>query len=302
MMKLEQCKTPPSNRGRKRKLPPKEEERLVKLARKKKGITDVALARRARGNITPRTASNILKRSEQKFVAKLTQKDKPKTFSLKHKEEGIAFLNKVKRIRWERRVYVDETWLNPTVSRKRRRVPAGETIAEPEQPNPKLIIPMAIRLSGPLAVTDFVEGKSITNDSFEKWVKKKLAPQLKEGDVVLWDQLGKYGAERSPYRLHWSPVAREYVEAQGASVLILPSFGKLLNPIELYFRDLKEKYRASVASRSTNRNGQKITARTMKLLWSKAERELQSKNMKEYFQLRANGKEFLRVCSERGLK
>lgn len=292
---------PPANRGRKRKLSPCEEKRMVKIARKEKGITNVALARRTPTKIVPRTVSNILKRSGQKFTTKLTVQDAPKTFTQQHKEEGKTFINKVKKIKWDRRVYVDETWLDPSVSRKRRRVPVGETIEEPALKTPKLVIPLAIRLSGPLKVTNFFEKRQLTDDDFEKWVKSSLCPLLKKNDVVIWDQLGKYGREKNPYRLHWSQKAQEYVEARGATVLMLPSFGKLHNPIELYIRACKEKYRARLANKNAKSNDGKITSRMMKLHWNKAEKEMKCMTMHKYFQQRANGQEFLKVCSDRGL-
>ena len=292
---------PPSKRGRKRKLSSQQEERIVKIARKEKGITNVGLARRSPTKIAPRTVSNILKRSPQKFVTKLTVQDNPRTFTNLHKEEGVSFINKVKKIKWERRVYVDETWVNPSVSRKRKRVPVGETIEEPALKRPKLTIVMAIRLTGALKTTSFFEGRQMTNDDFEKWVKSSLCPELKKGDVIIWDKLGKYGVEENPYRLHWSEKAHSYIKARGATVLMLPSYGKLLNPIELYIRACKEKYKSGFATKNPKSNAGNITARMMKLRWNAAEKEMQSVNMHKYFQQRANGKEFLQVCKDRAL-
>jgi len=58
-------------------------------------------------------------------------------------------------------------------------------------------------------------------------VRDILCPPLRQGDVVVWDNLPA----------HRSVVARKLVEAAGATLLPLPSYSPDLNPIELSFRN-----------------------------------------------------------------
>ena len=57
---------------------------------------------------------------------------------------------------------------------------------------------------------------------FEGYVRQALAPQLKEGDVVIWDRLNA----------HFVVGATQAVKASGAVVLRLPGYAPDLNPIE----------------------------------------------------------------------
>jgi len=57
----------------------------------------------------------------------------------------------------------------------------------------------------------------------------QLAPILKPGDVVVWDNLN----------VHKSPRAADAIKARGAWVLFLPRYSPDLNPIEKAFAKLK---------------------------------------------------------------
>lgn len=64
---------------------------------------------------------------------------------------------------------------------------------------------------------------------FEAFVEHILAPNLKPGDIVVWDNLGAHKTER----------ARLLVERAGASVVFLPPYSPDLNPIEHCWSKLK---------------------------------------------------------------
>lgn len=292
---------PPACSGRKRKLEERDEEQVVKLARTHVGITNVSLAKASKMKITPRTVSNILTRSDTTFATKLIQYDYPETFTQEHFLTGKKFMNFVKRIPMQHRIYVDETWLGPNVRKKRMRVPKDIVPQLPAPTGQKLTVISAIRESGSLNITTFFESGSITTEQFVKWVKLKLAPHVRPGDSILWDQLGKYGKEREPYRLHWSLEAKQQIEARGGTVAILPPKGKLFNPIELFFRDVKGKYISKLPAPKAIALPQKITPRQMKLYWNRAEKDIHPSRFKHYFQERANGREFQKVCKVRGL-
>ena len=95
-----------------------------------------------------------------------------------------------------------------------------------------------MRLSGAIAAVTF---PGATNTVvFEDYVEEVLVPELKPGDVVIWDNA----------RPHKSEEAIEAVEAAGAHVVPLPSYSPDLTPIEEMFSKVKNVVR-SIAARTT---------------------------------------------------
>jgi DDE superfamily endonuclease len=64
---------------------------------------------------------------------------------------------------------------------------------------------------------------------FETYVETHLAPTLKQGDIVIMDNLPA----------HKSPIAEKAIHDKGAWVLFLPPYSPDLNPIEMAFAKLK---------------------------------------------------------------
>ena len=74
-------------------------------------------------------------------------------------------------------------------------------------------------------------------DVFETYVEQVLAPELKPGDVVIWDNL----------KPHQSEEAVEAVEAAGARVVPLPPWSPDLTPIEEMISKVKGSLRSAAA-------------------------------------------------------
>src|SRR5215207_5096344 len=72
---------------------------------------------------------------------------------------------------------------------------------------------------------------------FEAYVERVLAPSLKEGQVVVMDNLGAHRPKR----------VRELIEQRGAELLYLPSYSPDYNPIEEAFAKLKHLLRKTSA-------------------------------------------------------
>lgn len=81
-----------------------------------------------------------------------------------------------------------------------------------------------------------IEG-AINGAAFDTYVVTQLAPTLRPGDVVIWDNLN----------VHKSPRAAEAIRARGAWVLFLPRYSPDLNPIEKAFSKLKTLLRKAKA-------------------------------------------------------
>ena len=113
--------------------------------------------------------------------------------------------------------------------RARRAAPRGERAygRVPRNRGKNLTLVASMSLSG-MGETMVVEG-STDAQAFEVYVEHFLAPALKEGQVVVFDNLGAHKPQR----------IRELIEARGAEVLFLPSYSPDLNPIEEAFSKIK---------------------------------------------------------------
>jgi transposase len=65
--------------------------------------------------------------------------------------------------------------------------------------------------------------------AFELYVEHFLAPSLREGQVVVMDNLGAHRPKR----------IKEFIEARGAELVFVPSYSPDLNPIEQAFSKIK---------------------------------------------------------------
>lgn len=98
----------------------------------------------------------------------------------------------------------------------------------------------ALRASGftaPLCVEGALNGRV-----FLAWVQQQLVPSLRQGDVVVMDNLSS----------HKTPGVVAAIEAAGAQVRYLPPYSPDLNPIELAFSKFKKLLRDG-AERTTEK-------------------------------------------------
>jgi transposase len=65
---------------------------------------------------------------------------------------------------------------------------------------------------------------------FEAFVGHVVVPEIRRGDVVVWDNL----------KAHYSPRAKQMIEEAGGRIIFLPPYSPELNPIELAFSKLKK--------------------------------------------------------------
>lgn len=75
----------------------------------------------------------------------------------------------------------------------------------------------------------FVIDRPMNSAIFLTYVTRCLVPTLKQGDIVVMDNL----------KPHKAAGVREAIEAAGAKILYLPPYSPDLNPIELLFAKLK---------------------------------------------------------------
>jgi len=85
-------------------------------------------------------------------------------------------------------------------------------------------------LTAPMVVDGAING-----ELFLAYVKQILLPTLREGDIVVLDNLSS----------HKVPGVKEAIEFVGAKVLSLPAYSPDFNPIEMVFSKLKTLVRKS---------------------------------------------------------
>ena len=81
-----------------------------------------------------------------------------------------------------------------------------------------------------------IEGP-IDGESFRTYVEKVLVPTLREGDIVIMDNLGS----------HKGKAVRALIRSAGAKLFFLPKYSPDLNPIEQVFAKLKHLLRKAAA-------------------------------------------------------
>jgi transposase len=152
---------------------------------------------------------------------------------------------KIRQIPFERLVFLDESGLNLSMSRSHAWVKRGTEFIDrvPMNWGKNLNLLGAIRRDGWVVLTTTYE--KATKDHFVWWVKTKLLPKLRVGDVLVMDNLAA----------HHDPRVVEVCAQRGVEVLYLPPYSPDFNPIEMAFSKLKALLR-------------KAAARTVDNLWS----------------------------------
>jgi transposase len=143
-----------------------------------------------------------------------------------------------RRQRWKRHqgkldasrlVFIDETWAKTNMTRTRGRCLRGKRlVAKAPFGRWRTLTFLAAlrvdRIDAPCVVDGPINGTS-----FLAYVEQILAPTLKQGDIVIMDNLGS----------HKSKAVRRAIRAAGAKLFFLPPYSPDLNPIEQVFSKLK---------------------------------------------------------------
>lgn len=143
-------------------------------------------------------------------------------------------------VRWRRRqdpgrlVFLDEAGANLAMGRSHVWVKRGEEYVEPRPMNwgDNLTLVGAIRRDGWVVLN--TKWRAMTKVAFIEWVRRRLAPRLRHGDIVLLDNL----------QAHKAPEVRFFIEARGATVRPLPPYSHDFNPIEPAWSLVKKHIRA----------------------------------------------------------
>jgi transposase len=147
-----------------------------------------------------------------------------------------------------RLVFVDESGVTRSMTRRYGRAPKGERVpgAVPLGHWAVTTLIGALALDGVRA--SFTVDAATDADIFQVFVEQVLRPALRPGDVVIWDNLPA----------HKTPSLKIIIESAQATLLPLPPYSPDFNPIEQCWSKVKEFLRAAEA-RTTETLEQAIT-------------------------------------------
>jgi len=162
-----------------------------------------------------------------------------------------------------RLVFLDESGAHLAMGRSHAWLPRGRELIEPRPMNwgTNLTMVGALRVDGWLTLA--TGWQAINTSRFVAWVRRRLVPALRRGDIVLLDNLAAHKAR---------PV-RDLIEQAGATVRYLPPYSYDFNPIESAWALMKKRIRA-VAPR---------TAATLRATAQRARRVVQPHHCRSWF-------------------
>jgi len=228
----------PHGGGNPAALGPKDLERLRELVRKQPDATLEELRQRLGASCSLMTISRALCKlglPRKKKTPRAQDQDRPDV-----QQQRREFCAKLAGVDPRRLVFVDESGANTAMTRTYGRAPVGQRVYTNTPGSwESITMTCGLRLSGVTAPLAF---RGATNtDIFETYVQEVLVPELKPGDVVIWDNL----------KPHKSEEAIAAIEATGARVEPLPPYSPDLSPIEEMVSKVKGAMKSATA-RTTN--------------------------------------------------
>jgi transposase len=215
-------------------LGPQDLDQLRELVRRQPDATLEELRQRLGVSCSLMTISRALRKlglPRKKKIPRSQEQDRPDV-----QQQRQEFCAKMAGVDPRRLVYVDESGANTAMTRTHGRAPVGQRVYTNTPGRwESITMTCGLRLSGVTAPLAF---RGATNtDIFETYVEDVLVPELKPGDVVIWDNL----------KPHKSEEAIEAIEAAGASVEPLPPWSPDLTPIEEMVSKVKGAMRSATA-------------------------------------------------------
>lgn len=175
-----------------------------------------------------------LKISRKKKVLYAREQHKPEV-----QQKRLDFAKEVTNLEPERLLFIDEGGTTTAMTRAYGRAPKGERVVGlvPGYWETRTLI-SGVRLGE--VVAPWVIDCATNTLAFETYVEKILVPELRRGDVVIWDNL----------KPHQSAEVKRRIEQVGAELVPLPPYSSDLTPIEELWSKVKTVLK-SAAARTT---------------------------------------------------
>lgn len=179
--------------------------------------------------------SNALRRlgfTRKKKVTHAAEQDRPEVQAKRR-----TWRRKERKMDVKKLVFVDETGVSTRLQRTSGRAPRGVRVigAVPENHSHSSTLAGAVRWNGRTTGLVYDGGTDVA--ALLAFVETQLAPLLKKGDIVIWDNL----------QAHKSPVVHDAIRRCGATIELLPPYSPDLNPIEKLWSKAKLFLRGAAA-------------------------------------------------------
>jgi transposase len=223
--------------GPARKLDEQAEQRLLELVRRRPDATLAELRDRLGVACSIMTIVRALQRhriSRKKKTMHADERDSPEV-----QAQRAAFEQRMAQVDPEHLVFVDETGVTTAMTRLYGRAPRGQRV-EASAPGRWQSVTLIAGLRPTDVVAPLAFEGATDAAAFRTYVEEVLVPQLRPGDVVVWDRL----------QAHKDAEAVRAVAAAGARVEPLPPYSPDETPIEELFSKVKGHLR-SAAGRAT---------------------------------------------------
>lgn len=138
-------------------------------------------------------------------------------------QKRVRFIRRLRGIDPKRLVFLDEAAADLSMSRSHAWIKRGEVKLELKPMNwgrRSLTMIGAMRVTGWLTLSAMFN--TANRERFVHWIRRRLAPKLRRGDIVILDNA----------QAHKDPRVISIVERRGARVEFLPPYSPDLNPIE----------------------------------------------------------------------
>lgn len=281
---------PRGSRGRHRVLTAAQASEVAAQLARVPTTTNEQLVAHIGANIHPATISRYTKRMG--ITRKKISDDEVLLIDDRVLNECREFYEKIKEIPWDRRVYMDESFVYNNEAPTIGRAPRGQRIFRARARHGKRwTIYFAIRHDG-MVHRPIMRKKNADDKEFLAYVRDDFAPKLRAGDVVFWDRLGKAGRCRNPTKQHFNPECKQLIESAGATVMFLPPKGKYFNPIELAFGTLKGHIRKTYSTSIAAAEKRPRTEEELQSALNDATDSISSDIIRGYFRERADGRGF----------
>jgi transposase len=129
----------------------------------------------------------------------------------------------------KRLVFIDETWAKTNMTRLYGWAPKGQRLIDKVPHGHWTTATFLAALRNDRIDAPCLFDGPINGERFLAYVEQFLVPTLKQGDVVILDNLGSHKAK----------AVRQAIRAVGARLLFLPKYSPDLNPIEQLFAKFK---------------------------------------------------------------
>jgi len=154
-----------------------------------------------------------------------------------NQKQRTEFLEKIHSTPLDRLIFLDESGVTTSMTRRYARCLGGRRIHEATPGSHWKILTILGTMNTRGMIATMTIEEATDTDIFLAYLDHVLCPQLRTGDLVVMDNLSSHKVNG----------VRERIEAAGAELLYLPPYSPDLNPIEKAWSKLKQLLRSAKA-------------------------------------------------------